>query len=336
MQLKDFDYELPEDLIAQFPLPKRDEARLMVIDRAQQKITHDRFFNIGKYLPQQSLIVINNSKVIPARLLGRKERSGGKVEIFLLNRLPDGYSFRTLLRPLRKVQNGDKIIFNGNSVVAEIKDWKKRIVRFNRKDVLAHLDRIGHMPLPPYIKRPDNPEDRAFYQTVYARHPGSVASPTAGLHFTKELLSRLKKEGHAIEPVTLHVNYATFKEVEVDDITQHPMQAESYSLSAPTAERIQQAQRDKRPVVAIGTTACRVLETMVASGKLKGETNLFIYPGYSFQTVNQLVTNFHLPRTSLLMLAYAFGSPELIKKAYREAIEQKYRFYSYGDAMMII
>jgi S-adenosylmethionine:tRNA ribosyltransferase-isomerase len=336
MHLSDFDYELPPELIAQTPLKKRDQARLLVIDRAAAKITHDYFRNVGKYLPAGSVLVVNNSKVIPARLLGYKERTGGKVEVFLLRRLEDGYSFETLLRPLKNLRIGDKVRFENSPVVAEFIDFPRRIMRFNRKNILKDLDKIGHMPLPPYIKRSDTPADRKDYQTVYARTPGSVAAPTAGLHFTKTLLEQLKREGHPVKTVTLHVNHATFKLVEEEDITRHKMHFEDYVVTPATHQAIVKAKAQGRKVVAVGTTSCRVLEAVAQNGALKGRTNLFIYPGYQFRAVDALLTNFHLPHSSLLLLAYAFGSIPLMKRAYAEAIKEKYRFFSYGDAMLIL
>ena len=335
MKLQDFNYKLPKHLIAQHPLHRRDQARLMIVDRTRASIHNDVFSNIGKYLPAKSCLVLNDSKVIPARLLG-KRASGGNVEIFLLNRLSDGYSYETLMRPLKRLKVDEQIIFNGGALVAKIKDKDKRIVRFNQKNISAHLNRVGHIPLPLYIKRPDRASDRKYYQTVYAKNEGSVASPTAGLHFTNRLLKRITKAGHTIEKTTLHINYATFKPVEVSDITKHKMHFEDYSITKKAWNAIQKARRDGRKIVAIGTTSCRVVETVAANGQLKGSTDIFMYPGYKFQTADILVTNFHLPLSTLLMLVSAFGGRDLMRKAYRQAIKNSYRFYSYGDAMMII
>jgi len=311
----------------------------MVIDRRNQAISHDVFAKVEKYLPPDSCIVLNDSKVIPARLLGRREKTPGKVEVFLLKKLPegDGCSYETLIRPLHRLNLNEKIQFNGGSLTAELIDIEKRIVRFNRKDVAAQLRKHGHMPLPPYIKRADEPLDHKYYQTVYARKPGSVASPTAGLHFTPALLNALRKKGHGIETVTLHVNLATFRMVETDDITRHKMHTEEYSLTKKSFVSIQQAKTKGRKIVAVGTTSCRVLETLAAnSARLNGETDIFIYPGYTLSAVDILITNFHLPRSTLLMLVYAFGGTKLMKEAYAQAIREKYRFYSYGDAMIIV
>ncbi|HCI45397.1 MAG TPA: tRNA preQ1(34) S-adenosylmethionine ribosyltransferase-isomerase QueA [Candidatus Omnitrophica bacterium] len=339
LRLCEFDFDLPQELIAQYPLRQRDQARLMVIDRQNQAISHDVFAKVEKYLPPGSCIVLNDSKVIPARLLGRREKTPGKVEVFLLKKLPegDGCSYEALIRPLNRLELNEKIQFNGGSLTAEITDIGKRIVRFNRKNIPAQLQRHGHMPLPPYIKRADEPLDHKYYQTVYARKPGSVASPTAGLHFTPALLNALREKGHGIETVTLHVNLATFRMVEAQDITRHKMHTEEYSLTKKSFVSIQQAKTEGRKIVAVGTTSCRVLETSVEDpSRLAGETDIFIYPGYTFRSVDVMITNFHLPRSTLLMLVYAFGGTKLMKKAYARAIREKYRFYSYGDAMIIV
>lgn len=343
LSLREFDFDLPDGLIAQYPLARRERARLMVVDRARQQITHDIFAHVDKYLPARSCLVLNDSKVIPARLLGRREKSGGRVEIFLLKRLADGRSYEALIRPFHRLKLNERIQLNGGRLTAELIDKDRRIVRFNRKDVARQLERHGHIPLPPYIKRPDEPIDRQYYQTVYARRPGSVAAPTAGLHFTPALLSRLRRKGHAIETVTLHINYATFRLVKEEDITQHKMHTEDYRITAKSLRAIGGAKADGRKIVAVGTTACRVLETLArkdAGGgngvPHTGQTDIFIYPGHGFRTVDCLLTNFHLPRSTLLMLVYAFGGIKLMKEAYMQAIREKYRFYSYGDAMIII
>lgn len=339
LQLSQFDFDLPQGLVAQYPLEKRDQARLMVIDRQKQAISHDIFANMGKYLPPGSCVVLNDSKVIPARLLGRREKTPGKVEVFLLKKLAhgDGRFYETLIRPLNRLKLNEKIQFNGGSLTAELIDIHQRIVRFNRKDVAAQLKKHGHMPLPPYIKRPDEPLDHKYYQTVYARKPGSVASPTAGLHFTPALLNALRKKGHGIETVTLHVNLATFRMVEAEDITEHRMHTEEYALTQKSFQAITEAKAKGSKIVAVGTTSCRVLETLAKnSSRLSGETDIFIYPGYIFRSVDILITNFHLPRSTLLMLACAFGGTKLMKEAYAQAIRGKYRFYSYGDGMIIL
>jgi S-adenosylmethionine:tRNA ribosyltransferase-isomerase len=335
MNLEDFNYFLPGHLIAQHPLHRREYARLMVIDRQKRTIDHDRFSNIQKYLPERSCLVLNDSKVIHARLLG-KRASGGEIEIFLLKRLADGYSYETLLRPLRRLKENEKIVLNGGKLIATIADREKRIVRFNKKNSARQLEKIGHIPLPPYIKRPDRAADRKYYQTVYAKNAGSVASPTAGLHFTGRLLKSLERSGHRIAKVTLHINYATFKPVEETDITRHKMHTEDYCARPRMFRAITKAKEDGKKIVAVGTTSCRVLESIAASGQFKGSTDIFIYPGFQFRMVDILLTNFHLPLSTLLMLVYAFGTRELMSKAYAEAVAKKYRFFSYGDAMMIL
>lgn len=341
MKRDDFNYSLPEHLIAQHPLRQRDRARLMVVDRNRKRVIHDCFANINTYLPNASCIVRNDSKVVPARLLGKRERGGGKVEVFLLKKLSDGYSYETLLRPLRRLKNDDRLIFNGGDFVARVIDWEKRIVRFDKKDISRRLETIGHIPLPPYIKRPDRAADRKYYQTVYARKAGSVASPTAGLHFTNRLLKKIEKAGHTIANVTLHINYATFKSVEEEDVTKHKMHVEEYSLTKKTLGAIQRAKEQGRKIIAVGTTSCRVLETVANGGPagrapLRGSTDIFIYPGFQFRMTDILLTNFHLPMSTLLMLVYAFGTIDLMAGAYEEAVNKGYRFFSYGDAMLII
>jgi len=334
MKLKDFGYDLPEELIAQEPSKKRDEARLLVVNRKRETLTHDHFYNLSQHIPAGVQLVLNNSKVIPARLLGVKERTGGKVEIFLLKNL-GGQRHEVLLRPQKKIRDGDIIRFSQRDFYARVEDVDKRIVWVNQRRLLPYLEKVGHIPLPPYIKREDQKEDREFYQTVYARHAGSVAAPTAGLHFTKDMLSRLKREGQSVEHVTLHINYGTFKPVEEENITEHKMHTEIYSVSGAALGRLKE-RRPAHPILAVGTTSCRVLETVGRGGPVKGETNLFIYPGYRFTMTDILLTNFHLPYSSLLMLVSAFGGLDLIRRAYREAVKEKYRFYSYGDAMLIV
>lgn len=334
MKLSDFQYDLPQELIAQYPVKQRDEARLMVVNRSEQTVTHDVFRRLDKYLPAESTLVINNSKVVPARLLGKRQNSGGQVEVFLLKKLGVA-RYEALLRPLKKIKVDEPLEFP-SGLIGYLEDKEKRIVRFNKRNIQALLPRIGHIPLPPYIMREDNAQDRQKYQTVYARHAGSVASPTAGLHFTKPLMTQLKKSGHAFASLTLHINYGTFKPVECDDITRHPMHSENYSVSNSVWKQIVLARESGRKIIAVGTTSCRVLESVAGSKEQKGSTRIFIYPGYSFKMIDGLVTNFHLPQSTLLMLVYAFGGMDLMKRAYRQAIEKKYRFYSYGDAMLIL
>jgi len=350
-QLQSYFYHLPPDLVAQKPCARRDQARLLIIDRSQGTIRHDTFNQLDDYLPRDSQLVVNNSKVVPARLWGHRS-TGGAVEALLLNPLKDGYSFEVLLRPLKKIREGEEIIF-GSGINAVLADKEKRILRFNKKNITRHLQKIGHIPLPPYIKRPDTLRDREDYQTVYAKQPGSVASPTAGLHFSKELIKKLKNHGHRFLELTLHINYGTFKPVESADIRAHQMHTEHYSINSTIWSVIARSpafggttKQSLNPIVAVGTTSCRVLETLAAKGDcplelkgtvpLTGTTDIFIYPGYKFQVVDALITNFHLPYSTLLMLVCAFGGYDLIMNAYKEAINKRYRFYSYGDAMLII
>ncbi len=339
LHLSEFDFDLPQQLIAQYPLFVRDQARLMVVDRIRQRIEHDVFAHVDKYLPAQSAIILNDSKVIPARLWGHREKSNGRVEILLLKRLADRYSYEALIRPLGRLRLNEKIQLNNGSLTAQLMDIKKQIVRFNRKDVLQQLGHYADMPLPPYIRRSPEPLDHEYYQTVYARRPGSVAAPTAGLHFTPDLLRRLRRQRHTLVTVTLHINHATFRPVKEEDITRHAMHTEEYLVTKKNQRTIDQAKASGQKIVAVGTTSCRVLETLArddAKGTRKGQTNIFIYPGYQFQAADCLITNFHLPRSTLLMLVYAFGGKELMRRAYAQAIEHKYRFFSYGDAMIIL
>jgi S-adenosylmethionine:tRNA ribosyltransferase-isomerase len=333
-ELQSYFYQLPSDLVAQTPVPHRDRARLLILDRSQGTVRHDTFDYLNDYLPLHSQLVVNNSKVIPARLWGHRS-TGGAVEVLLLNPLEGGYSYEVLLRPLKKIRAGEEINF-GTGISAILEDKQKRIIRFNKKNIIRHLQKKGHMPLPPYIKRPDTPRDREDYQTVYAKRPGSVASPTAGLHFSKELIKNLKNRGHRFLELTLHINYGTFKPVECTDIRAHAMHTEYYSIKPAVWKSILKAKKNSEPMVAVGTTSCRVLESMALRKVYTGSTDIFIYPGHQFQVVDALITNFHLPYSTLLMLVCAFGGYDLVMKAYKEAIKERYRFYSYGDAMLII
>jgi S-adenosylmethionine:tRNA ribosyltransferase-isomerase len=337
MKLSDFAYDLPVELIAQYPLANREQAKLLVIDRQEQTISHDIFSRIDQYLPPKAMLVANESKVIPARLLGRREKTEGEVEVFVLKCISkeDGL-YEALLRPLKRLKVGEKIRINNSPLIAELIDKDKRLVRFNQNDVIEALEKWGHIPLPPYINREDEKIDRVEYQTVFAKNPGSVASPTAGLHFTNDLLDKLSKKGFGFEKVTLHINYGTFKPVEEEDITRHKMHTEDYSVSPSAYKNILDAKKQGCKIVCVGTTSCRVLETISQTEKLDGSTDIFMYPGFHFKMTDALITNFHLPFSTLLMLVSAFGGRELVLKAYQEAIRLKYRFYSYGDAMLII
>ena len=328
MKLSVFDYYLPKELIAQYPLEKRDEARLLVLDRQGGQIEHRIFKEIGRHLREDDLLVLNNTKVMPCRLIGRR-LSGGRVEVLLLNK-KEGLTFEALIKPAR-VKLGEKIFFNGEKIHA---------VRSNRNEVTFQAPAaqavyaLGEMPLPPYIKREPEKLDSDYYQTVYASQEGAVAAPTAGLHFTEALLDDIAGRGVKIAYVTLHVGHATFTPVKSEDITKHKMEREYFKIPAETIESIDTARAQNKRILAVGTTSLRVLETY-ASGVKEGYTDLFIYPGYRFKIAQGLLTNFHLPKTTLFMLVCAFAGTELIHEAYRQAVENKYRFYSYGDCMLI-
>ena len=329
LRLSDFNYYLPKNLIAQYPLKERDLARLLVLNRKKQTIEHRVFKDIINYLNPNDLLVLNNTKVLPCRLRGNR-LTGGKAEVLLLKR-KIGSTFDSLIKPGR-LKIGEKIIFNHGRVSGIIS--AKSEISFDVKNIDS-VYRLGVMPLPPYIKREPRDSDKIFYQTVYAKKKGAVASPTAGLHFTRELIAKIKSQGVNIAYLTLHVGSATFKPVKVDDIRKHKMQPEYFEIPAQTAKLIERIKRAKDRIISVGTTSCRAVETY-ASGIKKGKTDLFIYPGYKFKLTDCLLTNFHLSATTLFMLVCAFAGEKLIKKAYQEAIEKNYRFYSYGDAMLII
>ena len=329
MKLSDFDYTLPKELIAQYPLKERDTARLLVLNRQQRTIEHCFFKNIIDYFQPNDLLVLNNTKVLPSRLIGSRI-TGGKVELLLL-RQKSGLNFEALIRPSR-VKLKEKIIFNGGKIYGEV--TAKNEITFLAKDIET-IYNLGVMPLPPYIKRDSQDLDSVYYQTVYAQELGSIASPTAGLHFTEELITQIKSHGINTAYITLHISYSTFKPVKNEDITEHKMEKEYFQINKEAQSNINQAHLKKGRIFAVGTTACRALETY-ASGFKEGYTDLFIYPGYRFKMTDCLLTNFHLPRTTLFMLVCAFAGEKLIKKLYQEAIDKKYRFYSYGDAMLIV
>ena len=338
MNLSDFDYPLPKELIAQRPLVKRDAARLLIADRKTKSLADKQFNSIAGYLNAGDVLVLNNTKVFPARLLGRKRKTEGKVDILLLEP-KEGLVWRCLLQPALK--NGQEILFGeGGAEAVFIKRDADGIPLVEFKgvsDVRAYAEKAGTMPLPPYIKRQADISDREVYQTIYAEKEGAVAAPTAGLHFTRELLDAIKKKGVEILYVTLHVGYGTFKPVE--DLDRHQMHKERFELSKEVAERINKAKDEKRAVWAVGTTTLRVLETCVQNKRLipgAGETDLYIKAPFDFEIVDKLVTNFHLPKTTLLLLVSAFMGEEFRKNAYEHVIAQKYRFYSYGDAMLIL
>ena len=330
LKLSDFDYNLPKDLIAQYPLEKREDAKLMVVERSGGVIKHSGFKDIGAYFKKNDLLVLNDTKVLTCRLIGHKA-TGGKVEILLTKR-KSGSTFDALIQPSR-TKVGEKIFFDkDNEICGTVTN--RREITFNPKDANIIYE-FGQVPLPPYIKREPEELDKEYYQTVYAGKEGAIASPTAGLHFTKDLLKSLETAGIDIAYLTLHVGLGTFRPVISEDITEHKMEPEFFQVPPSAQEKIENARKNKSRIIAVGTTSLRALESYV-TGYREGQTNLFIYPGYKFNLVDCLLTNFHLPKTTLFMLVCAFGGEELMKKAYQEAVDNKYRFYSYGDAMLII
>jgi len=352
VRLSDFDYRLPQNLIAQEPLADRAASRMLVLHRAGERWEDRSFRDLPDFLHSGDCLVLNDSKVFPCRLFGhragvhslpvgkgnpkRHENLSGAVEVFLLRPVSaDGKEWEALVRPGRKMRTGEHVKFNG-AIEAEIisrGEFGERRLRFlTDADVFETLDRIGHVPLPPYIKRPDSPADRERYQTVFGREKGSVAAPTAGLHFTPEMLERCRASGADIAYVTLHVGLGTFQPIHSEQVEQARLHAESYSITQENAARMEAARR----LVAVGTTSVRTVETARQTGALHGQTNLFIYPGFPFSRTGALLTNFHLPRTSLLLLVCAFAGTEFVLSAYRHAVEKKYRFYSYGDCMLIL
>jgi S-adenosylmethionine:tRNA ribosyltransferase-isomerase len=330
MKLSDFDYNLPKELIAQYPLTERDEARLLVLNQKQETIEHSVFKDITDYLREGDLLVLNDTKVLPCRLKGYRI-TGGKVEVLLLNRKKD-LTFNSLIKPSR-IRLDEKIIFNGSKFSGRV--TAKNEITFDVKDIDT-LYNQGKMPLPPYIKREPESLDEIYYQTIYAQKDGSIASPTAGLHFTEGLLTKIKSCGIDIAYITLHISYSTFKPVKAEDVISHKMEKEYFSISKATLDLLKKAKVNKARIFAVGTTSLRALETHASTGIKEGSTDLFIYPGYKFKIVDGLITNFHLPRTTLFMLVCAFAGEKLIKRAYQEAIDKKYRFYSFGDAMLIV
>ena len=355
MKLSEFHYHLPKDLIAQHPLSSRDNSRLMILDRKNNSISHNTFSNFPDYFYKGDLLVLNNTKVFPAKLIGKKKNTGGKVEILLTQETEPGI-WKAMIKSSGKLKENTEITFSlsGFSAVIVGKDKSnlsdeeyraQRLIQFDSKESAKKiLDKVGLIPLPPYIKRnqgkPSSRLDKERYQTVYASKIGAIAAPTAGLHFTEDILNRLKKKGVEIAEVTLHVGAGTFKPVKTEFIEQHSMDPEYFEIDAPSAKKIKKAVSEKRRIIGAGTTSSRTIESINIEGNtvnpLRGRTDLFIYPGFNFRFVNALLTNFHLPGSTLLMLVYAFAGKNLTQKAYREAIEKKYRFYSYGDAMLIL
>lgn len=332
MKLSEFDYNLPRELIAQYPVQQREKCRLMVLDRKTSSIEHKTFEDITGYFNKADMLVLNNTKVIPARLIGSR-KTGGRVEIFIIEK--SGNSCEALVKPSGRISIGERIILESGHEV-EILGYGKigRMVQFDRsiEEVMA---KCGHMPLPPYIDRDDEERDRTDYQTVYGYREGATASPTAGLHFTKELIDRCKTKGARVEHVTLHTNYGTFAPIKTDDIELHKMHKEYFDFPDATAKTVAETKNSGNKVFAVGTTTTRTLEHCAGCAS-SGYTDMFIYPGYKFKVVDHMITNFHLPKSTLMLLVSAFAGKEFIMEAYRQAIAGKYRFFSYGDAMLIL
>ena len=340
MKRQDFYFDLPEELIAQDPLEGRSSSRLLVLDKETGETSHHNFKEIVDYLNPGDCLVINDTKVIPARLIGAREGTGAKIEVLLLKRKENNV-WETLVKPGKKARPGTRIVFGEGLLVGEVIDVVEegnRLIKFEYEGIFEEiLDQLGQMPLPPYITH--QLEDKNRYQTVYAKHTGSAAAPTAGLHFTPELLKQIEEKGIDIARVTLHVGLGTFRPVKVDDILEHHMHSEFYHIDAEAAEKINRAKDNGGRVICVGTTSCRTVESAAdESGRLRecsGWTEIFIYPGYKFKILDALITNFHLPESTLIMLVSALAGREHVLHAYQEAIEQKYRFFSFGDAMFI-
>lgn len=345
MKLSDFRYPLPRNLIAKYPASPRDKAKLMVLNRSTEAIEDKQFASIVDYFKKGDCLVVNDTKVFQARLFGRKEKTNSKIEVFLLRELNrEENIWDVVVDPARKVRIGNKIYFDNGDIWCEVIDnttSRGRTVRFSFKgDFYKIIERIGQTPLPPYIKREPEKKDKDYYQTVYARTLGSVAAPTAGLHFTKPLLTKLQKKGVKIVTVTLHIGLGSIRPVEVEDLTKHKMDSESYEIPQATVDVINKTIDSKNKVFVVGTSACRALESSVtADGHVKasrGWTDKFIFPSYDFKIADALITNFHLPESTLLMLVAAFAGYDFMMRAYKKAMKEGYRFFSYGDAMMIL
>lgn len=347
MKLSQFKFNLPEELLAEHPSQHRDESRMMVVDRKAGTIEHKVFKDILEYFEEDDVCVINDTKVFPARLYGNKEKTGAKIEVFLLRELNrENFLWDVLVDPARKIRIGNKLYFGDDDLVAEVIDnttSRGRTLRFlfdgTHDEFKKIVYSLGETPIPKYIKRPVEAEDEERYQTVYAQKEGAVAAPTAGLHFSKNLIKRFEIKGVKFAPITLHIGLGTFRNVEVEDLTKHKMDSEESEVTAETADIVNEAKKNGNKICAIGTTTMRAIETSVSTdGMLKPHkmwTNKFIFPPYEFSIADMMVTNFHMPESTLLMMTAAFGGYDLIMEAYREAIKEKYRFYSYGDVMLI-
>ncbi|WP_117169122.1 tRNA preQ1(34) S-adenosylmethionine ribosyltransferase-isomerase QueA [Paraliobacillus sediminis] len=343
MEIKDFDFNLPEELIAQTPLKDRTSSRLLIMNRKDRKMEHKKFVDVLDYLNTGDCLVLNDTKVLPARLFGSKIETGAKIEVLLLHQQEEEDVWEVLVKPGKKVKIGTEISFGSGKltcVCLDVKEHGGRIVKFNYQGIfLEVLNELGEMPLPPYIKEQLPDQDR--YQTVYAREQGSAAAPTAGLHFTEDLLEKIKAKGITVAFLTLHVGLGTFRPVSVDTVEEHDMHAEFYQMSQETADTINNTKNNGGKVIAVGTTSTRTLETIARdyNGKLvaaNGWTDIFIYPPYKFRVVDGLITNFHLPKSTLVMLVSALADRDFVLEAYNEAVREKYRFFSFGDAMLIL
>ncbi|MEX1054917.1 MAG: tRNA preQ1(34) S-adenosylmethionine ribosyltransferase-isomerase QueA [Rhodothermales bacterium] len=348
MKLSDFIYEYPKNLVARYPAEPRDSARMMVLDRRARSIEHRSMRDLPEYFGPGDVMVINDTKVFPARLYGNKEKTGARIEVFLLRELnPESRLWDVIVDPARKIRIGNKLYFE-NGLVAEVIDnttSRGRTIRFvfegTNEELYSKIDEIGQTPLPPYIKREVEDADRERYQTIFAENRGAVAAPTAGLHFTPDLVSRVKSAGAQITPITLHVGLGTFRPVEVEDLTKHRMDSEFFSIPQATADLVNRAlNSEKNTVTAIGTTVVRAIESSLSAAYTlksdRGWTDKFIYPQYEFRITERLLTNFHMPKSTLLMLAAAFAGYDFIFEAYEEAMKEKYRLFSFGDAMLIL
>ncbi|WP_336067085.1 tRNA preQ1(34) S-adenosylmethionine ribosyltransferase-isomerase QueA [Mesoflavibacter sp. CH_XMU1404-2] len=349
MKLSHFNFDLPEELLAEYPAENRDESRLMVLHRDTQKIEHRMFKDLIDYFDEKDVMILNNTKVFPARLFGNKEKTGARIEVFLLRELNEEQRlWDVLVDPARKIRIGNKLYFGDDeSLVAEVIDnttSRGRTLRFlydgSYQEFRNKLNELGETPLPKYIKREVEPEDEERYQTIFAKEEGAVAAPTAGLHFSKHLLKRLEIKGVDFAEVTLHVGLGTFNPVEVEDLSKHKMDSEELKIGPEAVRIINNAKAEKRRVCAVGTTAMRAIESSVSSSgtlnEIEGWTNKFIFPPYDFSIANSMITNFHTPKSTLLMMISAFAGHDFVKRAYEEAVKEKYKFYSYGDAMLIL
>ncbi|MCX7738879.1 MAG: tRNA preQ1(34) S-adenosylmethionine ribosyltransferase-isomerase QueA [Hydrogenothermaceae bacterium] len=336
MDIEEFNYHLPRELIAKYPIEPRDSCRLLVLDRESGKIEHRIFRDIEGFMNEGDLLILNNSKVIPAKLIGEKEGTKTKIEVFLVRQIEEDVWY-ALIKNIRRLKKKQRIMVGQNFFVEFLdREGEKAIIKLHSEDLTSDLERYGHVPLPPYIEREGEEEDKQLYQTVFAQKEGSVASPTAGLHFTEILLERLKERGVRISFITLHVGLGTFKPIKTRNIEEHKMHEEFYTIPEETLELIEKTKSRGRSVIAVGTTVVRTLESFAKTGIKEGFTDIFIYPPYRFKIVDKLITNFHLPKSTLILLVSAFAGKDKILNAYNEAIQKGYRFYSYGDAMFII